>query len=106
LDGREPEQITEHEYDGDRLVRSVTVREPEWTDQDRAEVLALALYRATRCPCGCGNDVRETTASRGTYTWRPRKLRCLARDALAIAQEEHSKKTTHPEAVLWRVEKG
>lgn len=40
----------------------MTIREPEWTEQDRAEVLALALYRASLCPCGCGFPLSDTTS--------------------------------------------
>jgi hypothetical protein len=43
------------------LVRSVTSREPEWTEQDRAEMLALALYRQGLCP-KCGNPVDDCTS--------------------------------------------
>jgi hypothetical protein len=34
-------------------VRAVTVRDPEWTEQDAAEMLALAEYRDSLCDC-CG----------------------------------------------------
>lgn len=43
------------------MVRSITTREPTWTEQDRAEALALAEYRASLCPGGCGFGVDETT---------------------------------------------
>lgn len=39
----------------------MTTREPEWTDQDRAEQLALAQYRAGLCPNGCGQPLTEST---------------------------------------------
>lgn len=45
------------------MTRSVTTREPEWTDQDRAEALALAVYRESLCPNGCGQPLEESTAS-------------------------------------------
>jgi hypothetical protein len=51
LDGREPEQVTVYEYDsGGRVVRSVTTCEPRWTEQDRAEMLALGVWRDGLCP--------------------------------------------------------
>lgn len=100
FDGRQ--LATAYEYDEDGLlVRSVA--DAEWTEQDRAWMLALHLYRSRRCPCGCGLDVRDTTAPEGTHRWKVRKVRCLARDALALAQAQH--KANRPEAVLWRVEK-
>lgn len=34
-------------------MRSTTTREPEWTEEDLAEQLALISYRATLCDC-CG----------------------------------------------------
>jgi hypothetical protein len=40
----------------------VTTREPEWTDQDRAEALALAMYRESLCPNGCGQPLDESTS--------------------------------------------
>jgi hypothetical protein len=49
-------------YRHKRLVRSVTTSEPRWTEQDRAEALALAAYRAALCPGGCGQPVEESTA--------------------------------------------
>lgn len=40
----------------------MTVREPEWTDQDRAEILALRVYEDSLCPNGCGQPLEESTA--------------------------------------------
>jgi hypothetical protein len=66
LDGREPAETTVHEYDqGGRLVRSVTTREPLYTEQDRAELLALAVYREGRCPL-CGGRLDECTSHEET----------------------------------------
>lgn len=54
MEGREPLEVTDYEYDdAGRLVRAVTSRESEWTEQDTAEQLALAEYRDTLCGC-CG----------------------------------------------------
>lgn len=36
------------------------MREPEWTEVDRAELLALAEYRAAQCPA-CGQSLSDTT---------------------------------------------
>jgi hypothetical protein len=45
------------------VIRSVTTSEPEWTDQDRMELLALAHYRDSLCPNGCGQPLEESTSS-------------------------------------------
>lgn len=61
LHGREPRQVTTHTYDeAGRLVRSVTVREPEWTEQDLAGAIALLKVEADTCP-GCGEPLSEAT---------------------------------------------
>lgn len=39
--------MTTFEYDGDRLVRSVTVREPEFTAAERARLLAARRHKAS-----------------------------------------------------------
>lgn len=44
----------------------MTVRDSEWTEVDRAEVLALAAYRGTFCPCGCGFLRADTMADEKT----------------------------------------
>lgn len=43
LRGWEPKQETHFEYEGDRIVRAVTYKEPEWRPEDVA--LALAAER-------------------------------------------------------------
>lgn len=61
LHGREPRQVTTYTYDeGGRVVRSVTVREPEWTKQDLAEASALLQVEADTCR-GCGQPMSEST---------------------------------------------
>jgi hypothetical protein len=62
LEGREPAEETRHHYDRrGRLIRSVTIREPRYTEQDRAELIALALYREGLCP-KCGRPQRVCTS--------------------------------------------
>jgi hypothetical protein len=39
----------------------VTTREPRYSEQDRAELLALAMYRDGLCPL-CGQPVRVCTS--------------------------------------------
>ena len=106
LDGWEPAETTVHEYDGGRLVRSVTSREPEWSEQDRAWLLALAGWRASLCPCGCGLPAEQTLAHENdghTFVVQP-PTRCRARTALSIAQAQAAD-SPQPEALLWSVER-
>jgi hypothetical protein len=87
LEGREPEEVTEHEYDGDVLVRSTTVREPLWTEQDFAEQLALAEYRDSLCDC-CGLPKSMTLADeRDAPRFVVSKRYCLARRTLIESQQ-------------------
>jgi YD repeat-containing protein len=104
LDGREPAEVTEYEYDEQgRLVRSVTTREPRYTEQDRAELLALAIYREGLCPrCGRPLDVCTAPEDGGpeyVVTWRT----CGATRALlehqraAYGGKDHVNRAAH----LW-----
>lgn len=80
--------------------------ETEWDPQQRGWMLALAEYRASRCPCGCGHDVADTTAKEGVHQWRARKVRCHARAAMLTAQQKAPNEPKDlPEARLWWVEK-
>ncbi|MEU1240037.1 hypothetical protein ABZ388_06730 [Micromonospora parva] len=84
----------------------MTVREPEWSDADRAWMTALAAYRMRSCPCGCGLPAAETTAheSDGHTFVVPDPVRCRARTALAVKQAQYQD-ASQPEALLWRVER-
>lgn len=86
----------------------MTTREPEWTEQDQAEVLALAEYRDSLCPC-CGlpkSDVliHERDAPKFVVSKKP----CLARRTLVETQaaffKEHEKNPKPQHAALqWSV---
>jgi YD repeat-containing protein len=106
LDGREPREVTEYEYDDEgRLTRSVTVREPEWTEQDVAERLALAEYRDSLCSC-CGLPKNQVLIhERDAPRFVVNKQYCLARKALAEVQRAYMKsnKPTAAEALVWSV---
>lgn len=95
--------MTEYEYDGDgRVARTVTTREPRWTEQDRAEILALALYRTWLCP-KCGGLLEDCTSHEDTGPeFRVRRVRCRATDDLLA--EQAGSNIDRPEAVLWSVE--
>jgi len=45
LNGWEPREFTEYVYEGDRLVSTVTTKEPEFTPTERAKLLAYVAYR-------------------------------------------------------------
>lgn len=54
FDGWSPSFETVYEYDGDRLIRSITRQlEPEWDDLTRSRVEGLARFEDESCP-GCG----------------------------------------------------
>jgi len=104
FDGWEPVEETVYEYDEQgRLVRSVTTRDSEWDDEQQGWMLALAVWRANRCP-NCGRDIRECTDE--SADWHvPPPTRCHVTTALAIAQQQYYRDSPHPHALLWRVER-
>jgi hypothetical protein len=59
--GWEPRERTAYEVDdAGRVLASITVREPEWTEGERAWMLALGYYEATLCR-KCGTPLAEST---------------------------------------------
>lgn len=58
--GTRPTTTTTYEYEDGRVVRTVTVADPDWTDLDRRAALALAQYEQDLCG-GCGQPMSETT---------------------------------------------
>lgn len=68
------------------MVRSTTTREPLWTEQDLAELVALAQYRATLCDC-CGLPKRMTQVhERDIPRFVVGRKTCWARKTLNQAQ--------------------
>lgn len=64
--------MTTYEYEPDqvdgggrlvrgRLVRSVTVHDAGWTDEDRGWALGERANAAAMCPGGCGHPLDEST---------------------------------------------
>ena len=108
FDGRQPVVTTEYEYEDGLLVRSFTVSEPVWTEQDRAEALALQLYRDGLCP-HCRFPVAETTAhySEGPeYDATHKTCRaCAAFSEAKRAANEGSKDSPDSDARLWQISK-
>lgn len=79
----------------------MTIREPEWTEQDRAEILALAYYRDSLCPL-CGLDLSVCTSHEDDGPdFVVRRRRCRATDTKLAQQGEAQ--TDRPGAVLWMV---
>lgn len=69
-------------------------------------MLALATYRASRCPCGCGHNVADTTGKEIPRQWKARAVRCHARAAMTVAQRNAPNEPERiPEARLWWTEK-
>lgn len=63
MKGWEPAEVTTYEYDGDRLVRSVTVRESEYDGEQVALLLASRRISADVGPHGI--PMSEATAADG-----------------------------------------
>lgn len=108
MDGREPVQTTDYEYDEDgRLRRSICTSEPRWTEQDRAEVLAYEYYQSLFCPCGCGLKFEDTTSNeeKGPQ-FRASFITCRARMAVIDQQDEAAKaQSPYDRARLWSARK-
>lgn len=65
----------------------MTRAEPRWTEQDRAEALALALHRAGLCECGCGHLRDDVTSPEKAGGWRAEQYgTCNARMEVLAAQ--------------------
>ena len=74
-----------------------------WTEDDRAWVLALAEWEASRCP-GCNGWLAETTdpANDGRYNEEP-PVRCFRCDALHRRQDDYKDHPNRSAQVLWPV---
>lgn len=95
--------MTRYRYRKGRMVASEP--EPEWDDEQLAIMVALAEYRASLCPCGCGHLLTDTTASEEDVSFTvPVPNACLARMKLTEAQRKWA---DHPyrEALLWHAVK-
>jgi hypothetical protein len=60
---------TTYEYEGDLLVRAVTVAEPRWTDTDRGLLLALLAERRETCS-QCGHPMSQCRDKKTAGTWQ------------------------------------
>lgn len=112
LDGREPAEVTEYERDEEgRVVRAVTTREPLYTEQDRAELIAYELYLEGLCPL-CGRPLEVCTSPEETGpTFTPTYRTCrasmeLADSKAAVAEKYKDSKVgdRYAPARLWVTE--
>ena len=113
LDGRQPLEVTEYEYDetSGRLLRSVTTRESEWTELDTAEMFALSEYRQMLCPCGCGFLAADSLSHEETGP-KFETSRNLCRARLELVEQQRTFANTFgdkgdekAEARLWQITK-
>ena len=112
--GWEPAEVTTYVYDGDRLVKSVTVRESEFRDVDVAELLDLLVEDSK--PRGAHGIPLETALSRD---WDPSNLDGKGRfvvpaptvdfAAKALSDAQNAFAKDHPDfdmsALRWTVQK-
>lgn len=91
-----------------RLIRSITTTESRWTEQDRGEAIALTLWRAERCPCGCGNRAALSLMPEAIGPqWVVEETPCIARMALIEHQNAVAKdRGDLMPASLWSVRPG
>lgn len=94
--------MVEYEYDDDgRLIRSVTTREPEWDEQERAWFLALAEFESRPCPnCGRPTSVCTDPASEGRWAVPP-PMRCYPTTAILEARKPYDERSPQPQALLF-----
>lgn len=81
----------------------MTTREPRFTEQDRAELIALAIHRDNRCPL-CGRPIEVCTSNeedgaRFEVSWRTcRATRdLLERQRGTYGDKQHPNRAAH----LW-----
>ena len=104
LNGWEPAEVTTLEWDGDRLMRMVTVRESEFTATEKA--LLLTSRRDALDPRGAhGLLLSETTDPAHQYDWDvDLPTTDFAQAKLSKAQDAYSKQWPDADrsSMLWR----
>lgn len=106
LGGWEPVRTTTFEYEDDdvhgkRLVRAVTVTEPEWDEDELGWQLAYTRYEEETCP-GCGGQLSETTDSSTEGDWTvPAPHRCHRCTSLEVVREQYNEQARHPHALFF-----
>jgi hypothetical protein len=106
LDGWEPREVTRYRYDRrGRLVESVTIREPEWDEQERGWMYALASYRQqVHEPCGTYlPDAIGEAAERAYRAELPVRCHVCTTRYAAIEAHLSGPHGAQPEALLFPV---
>jgi hypothetical protein len=106
--GEGTRSVTTYEYDDEtgRLVRSVTVHESPWTEENRGWGIAYEAYLSDLCP-RCKRPLSETTAMKdgaALHTYDvDHPMRCHSCDEMIKKQEAHGKsgQVIRPEALIW-----
>ncbi len=101
--GWEPSTVVDYEYDdAGRLVRSVETVEPEWDDEQRGWVQALAELGHQSCS-GCGGFLPDTMKVDAEYV-AEYPLRCHRCEALEIRRDQVRETARHPGSfAVWPV---
>ena len=87
MNGWEPREFTEYRYDGDRLVSTVTYREPEWRPEDVALALAGERLEADMGPHGIPMSVATDPANQGRFRVNKFPKKDFAAAAIGDAQD-------------------
>lgn len=108
LSGWEPAEVTTCEYDGDRLIRTVTIREPEFSNLDVAVLIeARRRRRVRRGPHGY--PISEATDPDNQFAFKAANpTRDWAMKALTQAQRAWYAANPQDEgdpSLVWNVEK-
>lgn len=90
MNGWEPREVTDHVYQGGRLVRTVTRREPEFSHADKVALLALDAYEADLGPHGLPLSETTDPANQRAYVAENPVMDWAAR-AISDAQRKYYK---------------
>lgn len=79
------------------------VAEPEWDEDERAHMIALAMWEDSRCPL-CGGPVEDCQSPEAErrFAGTP-PVRCHRTDAI-IRYQDKAGEYPRPRALLWRAE--
>lgn len=81
----------------------MTERDPEWTHDDRAVVLALLAERRDQCP-GCGHPVSECWDPDTRNTWGVEQAVCQACVVAEATRDNMAEASKPPRGVhIWTV---
>lgn len=79
----------------------MTIAEPEWTPDQRAWMLGLAVYRSGRCP-GCSGPLAETTNAENENRYHTTAIRCFQCTSQTVSAKQFDVPTvTAPNAILY-----